>query len=181
MAAGYIISKIEELGDKQIDGMIPHEYVEGKEHGKRHGGGWIYDQRIDAGGLEGQLEELKDRFHQYLSERYDALQNEFDRLAPRAVYMLDKSTEDEPHMDFVFTDKTALQAVRLRHFLNDCRALLSSDPTPLGRTVEREEQSIARFLSDNHQDILQNFDPGVVKFRKKRKIVIADGALDGLL
>jgi hypothetical protein len=25
------------------------------------------------------------------------------------------------------------------------------------------------------------FDPGVVRFRKRRKIVLADGALDGLL
>jgi len=37
------------------------------------------------------------------------------------------------------------------------------------------------FLEENFQDIRDNFDPSVVKFRKRRKIVLADGALDGLL
>jgi hypothetical protein len=34
---------------------------------------------------------------------------------------------------------------------------------------------------ENLRDIRDNFDPGVVRFRKRRKIVLADGALDGLL
>jgi hypothetical protein len=36
------------------------------------------------------------------------------------------------------------------------------------------------FLQAEYLDIQQNFDPSVVPLRKKRKIVLADGALDGL-
>ena len=36
------------------------------------------------------------------------------------------------------------------------------------------------WLAENHQDIMNNFDPGVVKLRKKRKIVMSVGALEDL-
>jgi hypothetical protein len=55
-------SKLEEFGFDKINEMIPHEYVDGKNHGKREGKGSIFDLRVDAGGLEAQMEELKDRY-----------------------------------------------------------------------------------------------------------------------
>jgi hypothetical protein len=36
------------------------------------------------------------------------------------------------------------------------------------------------FLQAQYRDIQQNFDPSVVPLRQKRKIVLADGALDDL-
>jgi hypothetical protein len=62
-------------------------------------------------------------------------------------------------MNFIFTDKTALQVVRFRHFMAEC-------------------QAAHRFLEESYQDILANFDTQVVKFRKKRKIIMADGVAD---
>ena len=87
---------------------------------------------------------------------------------------------DDPHMKFVFTDKTALQGVRFRHFMADCRKC-AGDTGALERLAEQEKRAAMTFLEENFQDIRDNFDPGVVRFRKKRKIVLADGALDGLL
>ena len=37
------------------------------------------------------------------------------------------------------------------------------------------------YLDQAYQDILDNFNPKLVKFRQKRKIVITDGALKGLI
>jgi hypothetical protein len=181
LAAGYTISKIEEAGDSHIAHLVPREYVAGKNHGKREGRGSIYDKRVAAGGLEAQLEELRYRFYKYLSERRDELQDAFNQEASRTVYMFDRSTQDERHMDFVFTDKAALQSIRFRHFMKDCRDLTNDDPQALSEIIDHEEQAMLHFLNDNHRDVLENFDPRIVKFRKRRKIVIADGALDGLL
>ena len=180
MAAAYIFSGIDDLGSKRVDELIPHEYVHGKDHGKREGTGTILDQRIDAAGLEGQLQELMERFHRYISARYDSLTAEFDGESRKAVYMFDRSRPDDPHMDFIFTDKTALQAVRFRHFMADCRAV-AGDGRELDPIIEREKTAVVAFLDEAHRDIMENFDPRVVKFRKKHKIIIADGAFDVLL
>ncbi|MDO9104347.1 MAG: hypothetical protein Q7U57_05235 [Methylovulum sp.] len=52
MLAGYVHSKLEEFGFDKINGLISHEYVEGKNHGKRESQESLFDMRVDAGGLE---------------------------------------------------------------------------------------------------------------------------------
>jgi hypothetical protein len=83
-------------------------------------------------------------------------------------------------MDFIFSDKTALKAVRFRHFMKDCREILG-DSQELETLIEQERHTVLAYLERMHQDILRNFDPKVRKFRKKRKVILADGALRDLL
>ena len=83
-------------------------------------------------------------------------------------------------MNFVFSDKTALQAVRFRHFMRDCQAI-AADTRELNILAKRERQAMLSYLEQSYQDILENFDPTLVKFRKKRKILLADSALKDLL
>lgn len=179
MAAGYLYGMLDGLGLDKIQEQIPYEYVDGPEHGKRDGKGTIWDLKLDAGGMEAQLQELQDRYYRYTMERQEALSREFDEKAQKRVYLIERSHGNEPYMDFVFTDKTALQAVRFRHFMSDCRNLLG-DSRELEALVQQERRAALDFLEAMHQDILHNFDPKVVKFRKKRKIVVADGALKDL-
>jgi hypothetical protein len=179
MAAGYVYSEMEELGDEKLAALIPHRYVEGRDHGKREGKGMIFDHRIDAGGVEAQVEELQRRMFRYLAERYEALLTEFDGAARKAVYMKDKSGKNDPHINFVLSDKTALQAVRFRHFLGGCRGLLA-DRAELDAFVKRERQAMGEYMDSACRDILANFDTKVVRFRKKRKVIVAEGAVKGL-
>jgi hypothetical protein len=178
--AGHLLSILDESGSDKILELIPHEYVDGPDHGKREGKGFLYDKRIDAAGLEAHLEELQDRFHRYMRERYEELADDFDRKAHRRVYLLDRSKGHDPQMDFVFSDKTALQAVRFRHFMKDCREIMG-DAQELEMLIEQERQSVLTYLETMHQDILRNLDPRVRRFRRKRKIILADGAWKDLL
>ena len=178
--AGYVHSKLEEFGFDKINGLIPHEYVEGKNHGKREGQGALFDMRIDAGGLEPQLEELKDRYYRYLSIRFESLLDSYHANTPKRLYQIDDNQESEPHRDFIFTDITALQAVRFKHFMKDCNAI-PGDPVELKALLEQEYQAAVSFLEHAHQDIVANFDPKVIKFRKKMKVIISDAAAKDLL
>ena len=178
--ASYVHSKLEEFGFDKINGLIPHEYIEGKNHGKREGQGSLFDMRIDAGGLEPQLEELKDRYYRYLSQRLESLLDVYHASAHKHVYQIDGNQESEPHRDFIFTDITAMQAVRFRHFMQDCNTI-QGDPEELKRLIEQEYQEAVGFLEHAHQDIMANFDPKVVKLRKKMKVIIADAAAKDLL
>ena len=180
MAAGYVYSHLDECGQEKVATLIPHRYVKAKDHGKREGKGTIFSQRLEADGKEAQAEELQRRFWGYLSERYDALRTEFDDQARTAVYMEDKSRQHDPHMTFIFSDKTALQAVRFWQFMRDCRPLVA-DRAELNVVITRECQALDTYLESTCRDILTNFDPKVARFRKKNKIIIADGALNDIL
>ncbi|NGZ11718.1 MAG: hypothetical protein CV088_20505 [Nitrospira sp. LK70] len=180
MAAGYVYSRIKEFGQEKVSTLIPHRYVNAKDHGKREGKGTIFSQRIDADGKEVQAEELLRRFWDYLSQRYDALCTEFNGEARKAVYMEDLSRHNDPHMTFIFSDKTALQAVRFRQFMRDCRPLVG-DRVELDVVINRERQALDGYLESTCRDILANFDPKVAPLRKKHKIIIADGALNDVL
>lgn len=179
MAAVSVFSMIARVGSEKIDQLIPHEYVKGKNHGRRAGAGTVFDYRPDAGGLEPQLEELQSRFHLYQSGRYEALLDHFDAEAAGAVYLVDKSSTHDPHMDFIFSDKTALRKVRFRHFMADCREI-AGDARALDPVMEQERRSAIAFLDEAHRDILNTFDPKIVKLSKRREIIVADGAFDGL-
>ncbi|MEZ5584258.1 MAG: hypothetical protein R3F37_17275 [Candidatus Competibacteraceae bacterium] len=174
--ANYLCGVADEIGFDLINDMIPHEYVPGQRHGQREKGGVLFDQRLEANGQEAQLEELQRRYYRYLGERQQAAAQDFDARAQQQVYLVDKSQPLDPHMSFVFTDKTALQAVRFRHFMTDCRAIAGDQPE-LDALIEQERRSATEFLERNYQDIMENFDPKVVRFRYKRKIIIADAAL----
>lgn len=137
MAAGYVYSRLDEFGQEKVSTLIPHRYVNAKDHGKREGKGTIFSQRLEADGKEPQAEELQRRFWDYLSQRFDALRTEFDGQDRKAVYMEDLSRHNDPHMTFIFSDKTALQAVRFRHFMRDCCALVA-DRAELDAVINRE-------------------------------------------
>ena len=179
MAAGYVYSRIKEFGQEKVSTLIPHHYVNAKDHGKREGKGTIFSQRLEADGKEAQAEELQRRFWDYLSQRYEALLTEFDGQAGKAVYMENLSRQHDPHMTFIFSDKPALQAVRFRQFMRDCRSLFA-DRGELDAVINRECQAVNAYLESTCQDIFANFDPKVAPFRKKHKLIIADGALNEL-
>lgn len=179
MMANYLYGVAGEVGFDKIRELIPYEYVDGKNHGKREGKGTLFDLKLMANGKEAQLEELQHRYHVYIGERQKVALDDFDAKAQGRVYLVDKSEKVDPHMSFIFTDQTALQNVRFRHFMADCRSMLG-DNQELDTLIEQERQAAIEFLEKNHRDIMENFDQKITKLRKKRKIIVADGALDDL-
>ncbi len=77
-----MLDEIESAGDEMIRQLIPHEYVEGKIHGKQEKGGFLWDMKIDAAGQEAQLDELRSRWYGYQRERWLALSEENARRLP---------------------------------------------------------------------------------------------------
>jgi hypothetical protein len=76
--AGYLADMLDEPGFNRIDELIPYQYIDGPEHGKREDKGHIHDKRLDADGLEGQLQALRNHYYSYMRERYEALLDRFN-------------------------------------------------------------------------------------------------------
>lgn len=177
--ASCLTETLENKGDDLIHALIPHQYVDGRPHGKQEKDGFLWDIELKANGLEKQLEELKHRWQLYLQQRWLEL-SEAQCLAEPAVYFRDEGRKGEKRRDFIFNNEAALKQIRWRHFLADCKTLLGD----LSAIAELEEQELAKaslWLRHTYQDIINNFDPKVVKLRKKFKVVIAPEALDGQL
>lgn len=174
--ASYIQDGLNELGSQYIDSLIPHDFVEGKNHGKPTNGGFTYDMVLDASGLEGQLDELKDRWYAYIQERCLSINNIHAQSAP-AVFIHDNT--DEPNRTFIFNNEAALKQVRWRSFLADCQPLMA-DYALIDSQIKIEADHATAFLDRQYQDIMDNYDPKIVKFRKKRKVIMAPGFLDDL-
>ncbi len=177
--ADYLISAVDDVCSEKIKELIPYEFVAGKNHGKREGAGTLFKMDLDAGGLEGQLEELKDRYYEYHDKRYTELSALLDEQASKTSYIMEESTEDDPHINFVFSDKTALKSIRFRFFMRDCQNI-AGDNQELVRMEAKEKKAAIEYLEQQYHDIMKNFDPKIVKFRKKRKVIISDGALQDL-
>lgn len=177
--ADYLINAIDDVCSDKIKELIPYEFVAGKNHGKREGTGTLFNLERDAGGLESQLEELQDRYHEYTGKRYTKLSDILDEEASKTSYILEESTEYEPQINFVFSDKTALKSIRFKFFMRDCQNI-AGDKAELARMLEEEKKAAVEYLEKQYNDIMKNFDPKVVKLRKKRKVIICDGALQDL-
>ena len=176
--ATHVLDEVESAGDEIIRQLIPHEYVDGKNHGKQDKGGFLWDMKIDAAGQEAQLDELRSRWYGYQQERWLALsESNVQRLT--AVYVYDKDWDGDPHRFFVFTNERTLNQIRWRHFLSDCNSLVA-DYAEVEKLLTEEIDRANVWLVENLQDIKKNFDPKVVKLKKKRKIILTERALDDL-
>lgn len=177
--AGYLTAQLEDQERDIIQALIPHEYVNGKAHGKPEQGGFLWDLQLDAAGQEKQLEELQSRWHHYSQQRWTELSQSFTHHLP-AVFMNDTFQDGEPHLDFIFNNEAALKCIRWRHFLSDCEQI-KNDFAEVTRQKEQELEKANNWLRETHQDIMLNFDTTVTKLRKRRKIVVAPEAFDDLL
>ena len=176
--ATYVLDEIESAGEEIIQQLIPHEYVDGKNHGKQEQGGFLWDVKIDAAGQEAQLDELRSRWYGYQRKRWLAL-SKSNSQRPPAVYVHDKDWDDDPHRFFVFTNERTLKQIRWRHFLSDCRPLLA-EYAEVEKFLAEETDRANDWLVENHRDIQGNHDPAVVKLKKKNKIIMTKSALDDL-
>ena len=121
--------------------------------------GYFGDMKIDVTGLEPQLDELKNRWHHYTRQRWLVL---------------------ESHRNFIFSNEHTLKQIRWWHFLSACEAIKAY----CTKVVEIEQQELVSaegWLWKNYEDIMDNSDPDMIKLRKKRKVVFAPGAFDGML
>ncbi len=182
MVAGYLYCQLDEYGNDYMEKLIPHKFMHGKNHGKAEGLGYLFDLEIDAKGLESQLDELKHRFFKHISQVHERLMYEFDKKSKQCVFILNQSQAGDPNHHFLFTDKEILKRINFKTFMRCCRAAEQTDHFALSRKLEEEKQLLTKYLEMQYRDIMENFDPKIVRFRKKHKVIFhRDSGLDELL
>ena len=179
MAAGYIYAQLSSAAHDLLDERIPHRFVPGKNHGRMEGDHIQWDLHVDANGQEGIFEELRQRIWSYEERRWDALLSAWDESARSGVYLLDESHSNEDNLHVVFTNKGSLATVRFRSFLRDCRAMHRSSKELEG-ALDEEKCALARFVEDQHTDVMRTYDPSLSRLKRRRKVLVRKGAFDDL-
>ncbi len=135
--------------------------------------------QIEAGGQEKQLDKLKNRWYRYTKQCWLGLNKEFTKAEP-AVYFEDINQDGELNRNFIFNNEYTLKKTYWKHFLTDCEPLLAE----FSNVIERAEQEVAKaeaYFQKQYEDIMKNFDPKVVKLKKKMKLVVAPRAFDKMI
>ena len=171
MQAAHINSEVDEFGHDYIEELIPYDFKPGNNHGKKEGSGFLYDMKVDAGGLEEELKELKRRFWSHLQETLELHQIEFSRASRQQVFIINTSRKDEPERQFIFTDKDILSRIGLRTFMADCRKAEQIDHSILMGRIEEEKKLMRQFLDEQYADIQANFNGKIVKLTKKNGLL----------
>jgi hypothetical protein len=179
MAAAYLSSEIQNYALDLIAQQVPHRYVQGKNHGKLKGESREWDMHVDAGGKEVLLDALQRRVFEYECERHEALLTFWDRLGRCEVFVLDTSGPTEKNLHIVFTDTSALGAVRFRSFVRDFRAI-ERPAEELAQALDFEKKALTGFIAEQYESLRRAVDPSVAQIRPRRRVMVHKNAFDDL-
>lgn len=176
----HVSDEIAHLHDDLVDELIPSRFVEGANHGKRTKGGYIWDMRRDAGGLEGQLDELVARTWRIQNALYLRALGDCHVRDSGQVFREVKSDGIEAMTRWIFDGIKAMQGVRLTHFLVDVHARRASRRILTERVAPYLDEAECRLL-EAHEDIMRNWNPALSRLKRKRRIVLSDQAASDLM
>lgn len=157
--SSHIYQKLSDHASDRMNQVIPHYFVDGPDNGKKTKGGYLWDFKLDAHGLEAQLEELQDRYRQYLNrildEMNEAFHNDFD-----CVVYFEKSTVDdvEPRWDVIIKNAETAKKIAFQTYLNDCEKYLKPNEE-LKELYLHVLEKFDVFINESYQDVMENFDP----------------------
>tara|TARA_R110001599_G_scaffold236768_1_gene436116 strand:+ start:554 stop:1612 length:1059 start_codon:yes stop_codon:yes gene_type:complete len=176
----YLIHKLYEHAAERMDQLIPHDFVEGPNNDKEIKGGIIWDFKIDANGLETQLEELEDRYRKYLNQILHEMNKTLHEDSECAVYY-ERSTidDEEPRWDVIIKNAQTAKNISFQSYLKDCEKYLKTNEE-LEELCQQELEKLDTFINQNYKDVMENFDPKVKRFKRKMKVIVAPEALEGL-
>lgn len=178
-ASGRIFDILLEASTDSVQKFIPYKLINGKNNGKAEKNGFLLDVVKDANGKEAELEELQDRQNQYINKRRIELADEWDRHSFSEIYIFDEVHFGDKSTHFIFSDRESMRHVRFEHFMTDSRKLQA--PTDrFFKHVEKEKQALEDYTAEQFNDIQKNFDSKIVRFKKKRKIILSSQALNDL-
>jgi len=181
MASGYVFAEMQDHGYNVMRELIPHKHVRGENNGKPEKGGFLMDFRIQANGMEDQLEELKSRFNKtYLNDIWERAGYDWMNRGEDSVFILETNEDDENNRHIIFSDPEVLKKIRFESFVADCKSLEKA-PKSLNDYLGAEKDKCRAWLVEQLKDINENYDPKIKKFQKKRKIVVSPKAAKDLL
>jgi hypothetical protein len=180
-----IYFELKDIGHEHIEKLIPHktESSIGNQNSKGLSPMTIKDN-LKTKGKEKELKELKTRFYKLLVKFYEQMKIEIAQKKFNCVWVSDRSNEYkekyDPSLSYVFSDAEVLKRIRLKHWQEDIETCFTDNFDIIDDLKIYYKNEFIKQLDLQYQDILDNFDPTVLKFEKKRKIFLSNQVIDKL-
>lgn len=157
MVSRYFVMELGEFGDDYIRELIPYNFYPGENHDKETEDGYfVHDMRINANGLESQLEELQRRSWKYYELASDRIEEDYDNRSEEHVMILDQSKDGDPYLHILFSDWKVLQKIHFKTFVRDCRAFERKDQSALLQRLADEKALLKCFLDEQYAEIMRS-------------------------
>lgn len=142
--AEYLAEALDEHAFYLVKERIPHSYFNDDASGEGIADGEeAWGMHLNANGREQELSAIQERVRDYINARREELAAETPE-ASAVTFIEATELGGGKRLDIVFTGGTeALSAVRLRHFMRDCRTMEQGG----AGLAERAEQEKARFMT----------------------------------
>ena len=182
----FVTSTLESFLDDEIERIYPHEYVNGKDHGKSKNGGFVWNMVVDANGKEKHLDELRKRvMNDYF---YKVLNLEIlkycEEINLDSVFVKREKDEDgvSDYFHFIFSDLNVAKRINLKSFYTDVIENESKDWDKVDKAIVKFKEKIINKINIELKDIEENFKGNVVDIEsvKKKNIVVTKKFLDQL-
>lgn len=165
----------DDLLNLELDKLIPHTYVEGPEHGKSTGMGSIFNMEVKANGKEEILKELRVWIATDLAQEYATLVAEEESNKEPTVYWgreEDHDATNNPHLKFVFNNREAMSSVKIGSFNKDVDKTLTRYADVQKSYKHAHNVNAITALRQKYEELLQTFDPKVVRLDTRSNFVI---------
>jgi hypothetical protein len=132
----FVLDAAQDAAQELINDLIPSTFEEGPEHGQRYGDvSYIFDMHRNAEGRE-ELHDTVSKFvHNWVHEQTPVLRAAISEAHAGTVWMIDETVwnksdhADQMGQHCIFADETAMQGVRIKHFVDDCTRQLGKFET----------------------------------------------------
>lgn len=171
--SSYIYDLLENISMDYIDKLIPNEFVEGPNHGKKENGMILWDMKTDANGLEDVLDDLNSANRKYIGDVYSRLKIYFNDNKKNTIWVSDETSEYDPSKFYIFSDQDVLKSVRFDHWQEDTDKFITEDLSFINDLVTEEEDLLLRYLDKEFKQLMENFDPKVKRLKKRNKILMS--------
>lgn len=171
--SAHIYDLLDNISMDYIDKLIPHEFVDGPNNGKKESGMTMWDMRTDANGLEDVLDDLNSANRKYIGDVYSRLKIYFNDNKKNTIWVSDETSEYDPSKFYIFSDQDVLKNVRFEHWQEDTDKFITEDLSFITDLVTEEEDLLLRHLDKEFKQLMDNFDPKIKRLKKRTKILMS--------
>lgn len=138
-----------------IDLLIPNKLIDGPNHGKKEGDGYLMDLVRDARGLEKEYDLLTAQSRVITEGIMSTAHEEFESMPPRVFHCSHQHPHDKYTISrFVVSNDQAAQKLRFGHFLSDARAL-QADFNEVRLIVYRYKEQLRNNIKNAFSELMK--------------------------
>lgn len=176
----YIAAELESESIEIIEHLVPHEYIETSEYGKRIEEGEesynLLSYTVDAGGKEYILKDLQQAARDYLGQKETEIRAALSNNEVHKVFLKEIKDELGDELYYFVTTPEAAKKIEFDRWNKSMKLVLDPDFSQVDDWILEETLLFKDFLIAKHKELEENFNPNIKRmdYHKPVEIAVSD-------